>query len=303
MDKYYLIGLASGLAGVDVSAGFGPIALKKSSYLANSSIAYEWVDMINPPNQPDDILAAVAALNTQLAKQVQQLVASKKPFSVLGGDHTSAIGTWSGVHAALKTQGDLGLIWIDAHMDSHTPETSLSGRIHGMPLAVLLGQGKPELTSILDVAPKLLPQNVCLIGVRSYEEGEAALLKRLNVKIYFMDEVEKRGFNVVLGEAVEWVSKNTAGYGISLDIDGLDPLEAPGVDVPEPNGIHVADLLAGLAVVAADPKLLATEIVEFDPSRDKKGLTEQVVADVVETMAQAHLRRGQEHDKTGSEYR
>lgn len=301
-DKFYLLGLASGLAGADITSGKGPLAMQQSTYMQNNRVGYEWVSMLQPATAtPDNLVDALAYMNTQLATQVTQLMKQNKPFCVIAGDHTSAIGTWSGVYAAMQQRGQLGLIWIDAHMDSHTPQTSLSGNIHGMPLAVLLGHGVPQLTSILNTSPKLRPENVCLIGVRSYEDGEAALLKSLNVKIYFMDEVKQRGFVTVLREAVEWVNKYTVGYGISLDIDGLDPLEAPGVDVPEPDGIHVTDLLAGFAEITSDPRLLATEVVEFDPSRDKQGMTEKVVADVVQTIAQGQLNRGTAYVKAGSE--
>src|SRR5204862_2513914 len=126
-------------------------------------------------------------------------------------------------------------------MDSHTPATSETGRIHGMPLACLLGHGYPALTHILHSTPKLKPQNVCLIGVRSFEQGEEELWKKLNVRIYFMDEVIERGFATILKEAVNLVSANTVGYGLSIDLDGFDPLEVPGVDVPESDGIHVND--------------------------------------------------------------
>src|SRR5665213_879539 len=173
------------------------------------------------------------------------LLQQHKFVSVVGGDHSCAIGTWSGVYDAMHHLGDIGLIWIDAHMDSHTPETTPTNHIHGMPLACLLGYGYPTLTGVLHAAPKFKPENVCLIGVRSYEKGEAALLKHLNVRVFFMEEVQERGFEVVLAEAVQHVNQHTIGYGITLDIDAVDPLEAPGVDVPEPEGIHVKALCNG----------------------------------------------------------
>ena len=155
-----------------------------------------------------------------------------------------------------------------------------------MPLACLLGEGDPTLTSLLNEGPKIRAENVCLIGARSYESAEIALLNRLNVRIYFMEDVKARGFENILQEAVKQVSQRTAGYGISLDLDSVDPREAPGVDVPEPDGIHAADLLKGLAQIAADPKLIATEIVEFDPSRDKNHQTEKLVVDLLKTLHQ-----------------
>jgi arginase len=179
----------------------------------------------------------------------------------------------------------MGLIWFDAHMDSHTPETSESQRIHGMPLACLLGYGYPTLTSIMHHQPKFKPENVCLIGVRSFESGEAAFLKRLNVRIYFMDEVKERGFDTVLQEAVELVSRHTIGYGLSIDLDGLDPQDAPGVDVPEIDGVGAVDFCAALKKVVSDPRLIATEVVEFDPTKDVARKTEILVADILKIIA------------------
>lgn len=287
---YHLVGYASGIAGPDQRVGEGPVVLKQSPFLheLNQTISLNWAAMITTPAEPNvttDIIIANAC--TSLAKITSEFTKHHEQFCVLGGDHASAIGTWSGVYDAIHESGDLGLIWIDAHMDSHTPQTSESGNIHGMPLACLLGYGYSSLTSILQSAPKIKPQHLCLIGVRSFEGGEAAFLKSLNIKIYFMDEVKQRGFETVLKEAVEYVNRGTIGYGITLDIDAIDPLEAPGVDVPEADGIKVKDLKRGLESVATDKRLLATEIVEFDPSHDKEQMTEKLIVSLIDIFASA----------------
>jgi arginase len=217
------------------------------------------------------------------------LVKQNNFFCVVAGDHSSAIGTWSGVYDAIHQQGDLGLIWIDAHMDAHTPETSPSGNIHGMPLACLLGYGYKNLISILQNAPKLKPENICLIGVRSFEEGEENLLKNLGVKVYFMDEVQSRGFKSVMQEATHHVKKNTAKFGVTIDIDAIDPIEAPGVDVPEPNGIRINELREGFQEIINDKKLLGVEIVEFDPHLDINQQTEKLVVSLIEIAARKNM--------------
>jgi arginase len=216
---------------------------------------------------------------------VSENLQKHKRTCVIGGDHSCALGTWSGVYDAYHQQGDIGLIWFDAHMDAHTPETTPSGHIHGMPVAALLGFGYPTLTSIAKDAPKFKPQNVCYIGVRSYESGEAELLKKLNVKVYYMEEVLRRGFQEILQEAVYHVSQHTVGYGLSLDLDGIDPRDAPGVDVPEPNGVRAEDLMLALPMITNDPRLLLTEIVEFDPTRDRDRMTEKLFAALIEILA------------------
>lgn len=286
-NTFFLLGYASAVAGVDLHAGEGPLVMQSSPFfqdLLNRGYSFQWDAIIRSAPSSSHIEEAIRIPCETLAKSVATFVRKNQTFSVIGGDHTSAIGTWSGVYDALHDQGDIGLIWIDAHMDSHTPETSESGRIHGMPLACLLGYGYSSLTSILNTAPKLKPENVCLIGVRSFEKGEAEFLKKLNVRIYFMDEVKARGFDVVLKEATASIRDKTVGYGLSIDLDGIDPLEAPGVDVPEPNGICVKDFFNGLSAIASDPKFIGTEIVEFDSSRDKEQKTEKLIASLLEIL-------------------
>jgi arginase len=291
MKQLHLLGYASAAAGVDEGCARGPVVLQQSSCmneLRDHSIAYQWGDFFYVDHKDNDLRVdeKVRQVNLRLAQAVSNVVKQKAFFSVIGGDHSSAIGTWSGVYHALHQAGEVGLIWIDAHMDSHTPETSESGRIHGMPLAVLLGYGYPTLTSILHDTPKIKPENLCLIGVRSYESGEVALLKRLNVRIYFMQEVADRGIDAVLRDAVSHVTKNTIAYGVSIDLDGIDPVDAPGVDVPEPNGIRAADLSRALENhVVSDLRFIGAEIVEFNPARDKQQLTEKLIIKLLHTLA------------------
>jgi arginase len=288
-SKFYLIGCATGMAGADIHSGDGPLVLRNSTYLSSlneAGIEYAWKDMLTAPERKGRRMEDVVAESClELATLVSTLVKKSEPVCVVGGDHSCAIGTWSGVYDAMHDQGELGLIWIDAHMDSHTPETSLTGNIHGMPLACLLGYGYPALTKILHDQPKLKPQNVCLIGVRSYESGEAELLRKLNVRVFFMEEVNEKGFDLVMQEAVAHVTRHTAAFGLSVDIDSVDPEDAPGVDVPEASGISGEDLCAGLTKVANDPRLIATEIVEFDPGRDVQAKTEKLMANVVKIFA------------------
>lgn len=289
-NPLHLVGCASGVAGADEHSGDGPLLLRNSDFLQTAigqGAPIVWDEMIQAvhPSAVMRVDEAVRESSKQLAARVSNLLQQQKRVCVIGGDHSCAIGTWSGVFDAVHAQGDLGLIWIDAHMDSHTPETSESGRIHGMPLACLLGYGYPTLTSILSYAPKIKPENLVLIGVRSYERGEAALLQRLNVRVYFMDEVKERGFVNVLQEAVERVTQHTIGYGVTLDLDALDPQDAPGVDVPESGGIPAEQLMDGLQHIVADSRLIATEIVEFDPTRDQARKTEKLFVDIVKLIA------------------
>jgi arginase len=153
-----------------------------------------------------------------------------------------------------------------------------------MPLASLLGYGDSRFTAILKPEPKLKPSQVCLIGVRSYEAGEAEFLKQLQVRVYFMDEVKERGLMVVFKEALERVKQGTVGYGLSLDVDSLDPKEAPGVDVPEPDGLNVKDLCEALGEVARDAELKGVEVVEFNPHKDIQQRTEKAIVELIKVL-------------------
>jgi arginase len=235
------IGFASGMGAEDRRTMDGPLVIQQSSYLADMAkdgLTLHWQPMISSV-QSESIPRSTLVLQLcqTLAEEVYTLSKNKKFFTVIGGDHSSAIGTWSGAYHALNKQGDMGLIWIDAHMDSHTPETSPTGNIHGMPLAALLGYGDPAFVNILDAQPKLKPEHLCLIGIRSFEEGEEELLKKLNVRIFYIEEVKERGLNVVMQEALKIASHGTIGFGISIDIDGIDPIDAPGTGTDVPNGI------------------------------------------------------------------
>src|SRR3990167_9061932 len=232
----YLIGYASGIAGAHTESGEGPLILQHSPYLSQLAFQPQWYAVIRPESQVLSKLQLVIHQTQKLAKLTAELVKNKKFFITLGGDHTCAIGTWSGVESVMSQQGPLGLIWIDAHMDSHTPHTTHTGNFHGMPLACLLGFGDKQLTQLMNPVAKIKPEHLCLIGVRSYETEEAELLKRLNVRIFFMEEVKRRGITVVMQEALNIVTRNTAGFGLSLDIDSIDPNDAPGTGVPAPEG-------------------------------------------------------------------
>jgi arginase len=193
-----------------------------------------------------EALPIIVDFNRRLAECVSDAIGHHFFPVVIGGDHCNAIGTWNAVACSLNEP--LGLIWIDAHMDAHTKETSPSGAWHGMPLACLMGYGVKELAQLKRERPILNPKHLCLIGVRSFEEGEAALLKRLNVKIYYIDEVKRRGLHEVLKEAIDHVNQGTKGYGVSLDVDVIDPSEAPGTGSLEPKDFIECVLTTSLGV-------------------------------------------------------
>jgi arginase len=292
-NELSVIGYASGIAANNPDCSFGPLKLKESSFLQNLNLPLKWQDILYARSKThgSEALPEVATLCQKLAKSTYQFTQNKQnPFLIIGGDHTSAIGTWSGVATSLEKKGPLGLIWIDAHMDSHTPETTHTNNIHGMPLAVLLGYGNSELTQIMSAKPKILPQHVVLIGVRSFESEEAELLKRLNVRIFYMEEIKKLGISAVFKEALKLVKNKTAGYGISLDVDAVDPKDAPGVGTPAPHGIHGQEFCTALTLCKNDAKLLGVEIDEFNPKLDQQEKTEKLIVEVINSIFKIQSR-------------
>lgn len=228
--------------------------------------------------------AAIARFSAALADQVEIVLRAGDRFVVIGGDHSSAIGAWSGAARALRDDGALGLIWIDAHLDSHTPETTPSGHYHGMPVASLLGRGDAALTGLAGGGPALAPGNLCIIGVRSFEAPEHTLLTGLGVRIFPMAEIRSRGLAPVMSDAIAIAGTGTAGVGVSIDIDVLDPDAAPAVGSPVAEGLGVAELCDALRRVSRLPRLIGCEIAEFNPDLDGAAATAAAVESLLAAM-------------------
>ncbi|HSX12584.1 MAG TPA: arginase [Rhabdochlamydiaceae bacterium] len=274
-----LIGAASGWGAQLRGCAEGPQYLQKIfSFLP-------WRFVFPKQKVKSSVLSLIHEFNLMLAVQVESCIQQQIFPVVIGGDHSIAVGTWNGVYSAGQ-QAPLGLIWIDSHMDSHTPETTPSNAIHGMPLAGLLGFGPPSLSALKGNCPVLLPENLCLIGVRSFEEEEAALLQKLGVRIFFMDEVKQKGLDPIFEEALQRVTKNTKHYGISLDLDVIDPKEAPGVGSPEENGIAKKQLLEALPKICYQPQLTAFELVEYNPHHDVDNKTAHICSEILSIILQ-----------------
>ncbi|HEX5803381.1 MAG TPA: ornithine--oxo-acid transaminase [Azospira sp.] len=289
------IGVASALGAPmsDVDAGpkAGPDALRRMGIVAaarRAGMDGGWGASIETP--PAAGLAALGALLAEVAREVEASIACGQFPVVLGGDHAIAAGTWRGVGRALGAAP--GLLWIDAHLDAHTPASSRSQNAHGMPLAALLGAGAPEMTGI--DGPPLDPARVAVIGVRSYEADEMRLLAAHGVQVYGMAEIGRRGLATVFAEALAIVGTDDRPFGISLDLDVLDPLAAPGVTTPAADGLGVAELAAALGGLIRDPRCTAFEIAEYCPARDPLGLTARAAIELLEAACRpdaAALRR------------
>lgn len=288
-----IFGVESGLGARVAGCGRGPASLRADGlegWLRATGLDAEWRHVLTPESALTSesggaVLPSVAGICRDLADGVEDALGRHAAVVVLGGDHSCAVGTWSGAARHLRRHGPLGLIWIDAHMDSHLPETSPSGTLHGMPLACLMGFGEQPLTDIAGALPAVAPQHVCLLGVRSYEAPERDFLERLGVRVIYMDEVDAKGLDAAMDEALRIAGTGTAGVGISIDLDAVDPADAPGVGSPEPGGIRAGALTAALRRARRNTEFAGVEIAEYNPDFDRGGATARIVRDL---LAAAH---------------
>lgn len=281
------IGAASGSGGRD-SAGNAAAPTFAEPRLLSTLPGAQWAGTVHEPPAATR-LAAVAALCAQLADAVSEAMAHDALPVVVGGDHSCAVGTWSGVSAFLQrtapAAANFGLLWVDAHMDSHTFDTSDSGNIHGMPLAALLGDGNAALTALGGTQPKLRGEHVVLFGVRSYEPGEAHLLQAHGVRVFTMREIAQRGVQACFAEAVHRVSQAPAGFGLTFDLDALDPQDAPATCCHEPGGLRLDEMLQALALLPRE-RLLAAEFVELNAQLPGAERTVQAMAELIRACVQ-----------------
>jgi arginase len=217
--------------------------------------------------------AADAVLNT--------LAQGKTPF-LLGGDHSVAAGSVSGVAEFYRRkQEKIGLIWIDAHSDINTPGTSPSGNVHGMPLASLVGLGPEPLSSIFGYAPKVAPENAVLVGIRDVDAAERANIQRAGLTAVFtMRDIDERGMRAVMEDAIAAANKGTAGYHVSLDMDWIDPEDAPGVGTPVRGGATYREAHLAMEIIADNGRMLSFEIVEVNPVIDEHNRTADLAVEL-----------------------
>jgi arginase len=196
---------------------------------------------------------------------------------VLGGDHSLAAGSAAAAAAWMRKSGKkLGLIWVDAHGDMNTPETSDSGNVHGMPLAALLGHEPSELARIGGEAPAVLPQNTVLVGIRNLDEIEKKLVKASKVHVFTMKDIDKLGITQVIERAVTLAGRGTGGIHVSFDMDVCDPAIAPGVGTAVKGGLDYREAHVVMEMVAESGRLTSLDLVEVNPTLDLRNTTAEL---------------------------
>jgi arginase len=214
---------------------------------------------------------------------VEKALSEKMTPVILGGDHSVAAGSVSGVSNFYRKQNQkIGVLWIDAHADINTPETSPSGNVHGMPLAALLGLGPEPLSNLLDYSPKVHRANVVLIGVRDVDATEKENIRRAGItEVYTMRDIDERGMRTVMEEALRAAGRGTVGYHVSLDMDWIDPEDAPGVGTPVRGGATYREAHLAMEIIADHGRMLALEVVEVNPVIDEHNRTAALAVELI----------------------
>lgn len=280
--------LGAGRRGVDM----GPSAVRYAGLAAQvRALGYRFTDAGDisvpipenrAPGKGPRYLKEIVRACERLAARVEKLLDNETMPLIIGGDHSMAMGTVAGVTRHFgKRDEKIGLIWVDAHADMNTPDTSPSGNIHGMPLGAIMGFGVSELVNIGGAGVKVDPENVALIAIRSVDEEERAIVIKSGIHYYEMMKLDVRGVAEVVQEAIDFASAGTAGFHLSFDVDGIDPAYAPGVGTPVPGGLNMRESHLLMELVADSGKMLSLELAELNPIHDNANLTGQLVCDLI----------------------
>ena len=229
-------------------------------------------------------LAEIARASRQVATKVGRIIERGEFPLVLGGDHSISAGTVSGIAASARAKKKkVGLLWVDAHGDINTPETSPSGNIHGMPVAALLGEGPSELTGIAGEGPKVDAANVALVGIRSLDDGEKSRLKRFGVQVHTMSDVDRHGIHRIMKKALARVTDGTDYVHVSFDLDAVDPTVAPGVGTPVKGGLDYREAHLIMELLHDSGVMTSLEMVEVNPILDDRNTSALFAVELVQS--------------------
>ena len=226
-------------------------------------------------------LKEITATCTKSADMVLKTLEAGKVPLILGGDHSVAVGTVSGVAEFYRRKKQrVGLLWIDAHSDINTPDTSPSGNVHGMPLGAIMGLFHSPLSDMYDFSPKVRPENCALVGIRDVDEHERENIRRSGVHVFTMRDIDERGMRAVMEEALRLVGRGTVGYHVSLDLDWIDPEDAPGVGTPVWGGATYREGHLAMEIIADHGRMLSFELVEVNPVLDERNQTAELAVEL-----------------------
>lgn len=283
------LAFGQGMLGVEL----GPAAIRVAGLAAGiASLGYEVNDrgdlrVERPHTYPREgeklkYLNEVFACCSALAEETERIVEAGEIPLTLGGDHSIAIGSLSGITKAFqKRDQTLGLIYLDAHADMNTEETTPSGNIHGMPLAVLLGFGAPELVAIGGQGAKFDINAIAHVGARDLDPGERKLIKETGMRFFTMREIDERGLSTCIDEAIEIASQGTAGFAVTFDVDVLDPGDAPGSGTLVRGGFTYREAHLAMEKIAESGRMRSLEVVEVNTALDVNNRTAELAVELI----------------------
>src|SRR2546423_3659907 len=275
--------------GVDM----GPSAVRVANLNARvASLGYVVEDCGNIPVEQKEAclegdagakyLAQTPAACHTLAVRVDRALSGGSLRLVWGGDHSVAVERVSGASHHFRERGQrLGLIWLDAHADMNTPESSRSGNVHGMPLACIVGMGPPPLAMLMGYQPKILPRNAVIVGVRDVDQMEKPHVRESGIRAFTMRHIDERGLRAVMEEAIALASDGTAGFHLSLDMDFVDPNDAPGVGTPVRGGPTYREAHLAMEMICDSRRMVSMEVVEVNPVIDERNRTAELAVELV----------------------
>ena len=274
--------------GVDM----GPSAMRVAGLEAKlEALGYEVKDVGNVPvalaetkTEGDPHAKYLKEITETCSKEAELVVKTLESGAipiVLGGDHSIAAGTVSGVAEFYRQRHQrVGLLWIDAHTDINTPDSSPSGNVHGMPLGAIMGLFPSALTDLYGFSPKVQPQNCVLVGIRDVDEREREHIRKAGVHVFTMRDIDERGMRAVIEEALRIAGRGTVGYHVSLDLDWIDPEDAPGVGTPVWGGATYRESHLAMEIIADHGRMLSFEMVEVNPVLDERNQTAELAVEL-----------------------
>ena len=293
MSSLHLIGvpldLGAGRRGVDMGPSAIRIAGLSERLTALGYVVVDRGDLAAPIPETRELQHEHKKYITEIAHVCQQVYESARESLmtnavpiVLGGDHSLAAGSVAAAADWARTtkRAPIGLIWVDAHGDMDTPSTSPSGNVHGMPLAATMGLGPAELANIFDFSPKVKPENCVLVGVRDIDSIEKENVRKAGIGVFTMRDIDERGMRTVMEEALRMAGRGTAGYHVSLDMDWVDPEDAPGVGTPVRGGATYREAHLAMEIIADHGRMLSFEIVEVNPVIDEHNRTADLAVEL-----------------------
>jgi arginase len=284
-QKVRIIGVPMDLGQSRRGVDMGPSALRGAGLQASiKKLGLQVEDIGNlSVKQPEEMpvgetrakyLTEIAETRGDVAAAAEKSLTEGFLPLVLGGDHSIAVGAAAGVaNYFRKDKKQIGYLWLDAHGDMNTPESSPSGNVHGMPLAAIMGYGAPELVDLLGFKPKAEPGNIVIVGARDLDAQERKIVKKSGIHVFTMRDIDERGMREVMADALKYAMEETAGVAVSVDMDLVDPPDAPGVGTPVRGGVTYREAHLAMEMIADTESMVSLEVVEINPILDEHNRT------------------------------